>query len=104
MPFQVKVPFDLVIKLRDRLEGLSAIHNAEMAAAQKKLKMAGPTEANLAEADRLRERGKRLTLHYMLRACIVAGAGVLDKKDDALLSLISEDTVKVGRPSGARAA
>lgn len=104
MPFSIKVPFDVVVKMKEKLALLAEINNKEIQKAEAKAGSA-PTPANQKALAALIDRRRRLTPHYLLRACLVAGLGTLDKKPEDLLKLMDEDTVRVGRPSdGERAA
>jgi hypothetical protein len=104
MHFNVKLPLDLVIRMKTKLDKMTEIHLAEMATLDKRIKMAGMTDAIAKQKANLREREKRLTVHYLIRALITSGINFLDKKPEELLTLIVNDSLKQGRPSGPRAA
>jgi len=86
--------------LRNRLERLRAMHNADVLKFENKLKeislnpKRSAVEANL-KRDELAERGKRITLHNMLR---VAAELLADMKDQELLEAVASEGIARGRP------
>lgn len=96
---QLKVPVDLAVKLRGKLEEVQALHNKEVAFFQRKLHTATPAQAEKlnAERDALRERSRRLTFPNIVRVALENGLpSVRDTK--AALRAMAEDGLPIGRP------
>jgi hypothetical protein len=100
----MSIPLEFTVKCNEVLNDLIKAHNKEMDLLDQKLRMAGPTETIVEQRRALKEKGKRLTIQHLLRACLMAGASVLDGKPADIMARMAADTVKVGRPSGTRAA
>lgn len=96
---QLKVPVDLAVKLRSKLEDLQALHNKEAAFFQRKL--SGATADKLPdfreEQEFLRERSRRLTFPNLVRVALENGIPTLKDSGKALAAL-AEDGLPIGRP------
>jgi hypothetical protein len=103
MEFKVKVPFETVFRLNKILESLEVAQQKDVELLRKKIEC-NPVKKNLDQQQTLVERGRRISVHYLLRALVLSSIDAHEAKPEALLALMADDTVKVGRPGGSRAA
>lgn len=96
---QLKVPVDLAVKLRSKLEDIQSLHNKEVAFFQRKLASATPAQADKLnkEQDALRERSRRITFPNLVRVALERGIPSL-KDHGAVLAAMAEDGLPIGRP------
>lgn len=95
--FQVFIPIDLASRLREKVGQLRALHDLDLAQAEKRGRVTGSKKA-FADQRALLERGRRITVPHLLRACIVKGRAILEVKPEDLLTLLARDPVVRGRP------
>lgn len=100
IPFQVKVPVELAMQLRDQLKAAEALHRKALDAFSRKVRAGGDPDKIIAEQKALAERGRRLTPQHFLRACIERGMRELASASAAdLLKMLEQDPIVAGRPS-----
>lgn len=75
----IKLPFDVAARLSEVLKKLQKLHNSQTKPDDRKV----------------------LTMQALVRAILVVGATELPEK---LLAAMESDSIRVGRPSGTRAA
>lgn len=94
----LRLPLDVEAKFRAKLEQIRKLHNREVAEFEKTLAKMTVTQINDARArrDELIERGKRITLHNLLRATVETALPGMD--DRAVLDLMAREGLALGRP------
>ena len=101
VPFQVNVPIDMAADLRGKLVRLKEQHESEIARMEKSLKSSGNTKL-IAKLAGLAERGRRLTVHNMVRLALTHGlVNLVKKTDEQVLALLAEEGTVRGRPRAA---
>ncbi len=100
VPFQLRLPIGDATGMHDALVRLRAAHDADLAKLEKKLKT-NPSDAVLREQVALAERGRRLSIHGLVRLVVKHGLAAISKeKPEALLAQIADDGVVRGRVRG----
>lgn len=97
---QLKVPVDLAVKLRSKLEDLQSLHAKEVAFFQRRRNAATtPAQAEklMVEQAALRERSRRLTFPNLVRVALENGIPTL-KDADKTLAAMAEEGLPIGRP------
>jgi hypothetical protein len=101
VPFQIKLPADVVLALNVRYVKLREEYDAALALIEKKIKTGRGSEKLAAERHKLMEQARTLSLANMIRAAVVEGQSILKLRNPALLAKLAEDGLTRGRPRNA---
>ena len=98
--YQLKIPKALGDKLREQLSKIIAAHQEELRQTELEIKVVA-TQANAdklqARLDALATRGKKLSIHNLIRVVLANGMPAIDSPMNALL-LVSKHGISTGRP------
>lgn len=100
VPYNVKVPVDIALDLKSRLQALQAANSVDLEKFDKKIKLADGDPKKLTQArTEIIRRGRLLTMNNMITLSVAHGArNVKAMKDDQIFKHLAETGVVRGRP------